>query len=160
MKNTIQEKLDKIEKILESDISLLALFSLEKKEENDDIINEVSKINKELAIIYQYSDIRFGEIEFWTEEDLFNEKQFNKLFYGVPQPEDWICIGEVQPYPLLFNKKTGIVNCVISEPGLECEIKEYVKLEQFIDEFVLGKRYFELGIDDEWYEFMEKNEII
>ncbi|WML33921.1 hypothetical protein [Clostridium sp. OS1-26] len=160
MKDNIQIKLNKLQEVLDTDISLLVLLSLEKKEEDDSLINEIGKIDENLAIIYQYSDIRFGDVEFWTEEELFDEKQFNKLFYGVHNPDEWICIGEVQPYPLLINKRTRNVSCVISEPGLECEMKEYGTFEQFMDEFVLGEKYLELGTDEEWYDFMKQHNII
>lgn len=160
MRNSIKEKIEKLQQIVDADISLLALLALEKKEDSDDLIDEVSVISECLGFIYQYSDIRFGDVEFWTEEDLFEDKQFNKLFYEVQNPEEWICIGEVEPYPILINKQTGNVSCIISEPGLECEMKEYGNLEEFIDEFVLGKRYLELGEDDEWYEFMKVHKII
>lgn len=160
MRNSIKEKFNKLQEILDEDISLLALLFLEKKEEVDDLINNANDISECLGVIYQYGDIRFGDVEFWTEEELFNDKQFNIMFYSVPKPEEWMCIGEVQPYPILVNKQRGIVTCVISEPGMECEMKEYGQIDEFIDKFVLGKRYLELGTDEDWYEFMKTHRII
>ena len=107
----------------------------------------------------RYEELWFGDIVLWLDEETFNERQIYLMLYGVPKKKEWICIGEVQPYPLLLNAKTGIVSCVLNELGLKCEMKEYVKFEEFIDKYVLGEKYLELGTDEEWYEFMKKHEI-
>ena len=160
MNKQLETKLGKIKKVLDDDFSYLYLVSVEEKL-NENLIDDC---NTDLDIYYEvknkYDDLRFGDVIFWVDEETFKERQIYIMIYEVQKPEEWICIGEVEPYPLMINTKTGIVNCILSEPGLECEMKEYVKFEEFMDKYVLGEKYSELGTDEEWYEFMKEHEII
>lgn len=160
MNKQLETKLKKIKQVLDDDLSYIDLAYIEEKSSKfliDDCKTELDLYHK---FKNKYDDLWFGDVIFWVDEDTFKKRQIYIMMYNVPNPEEWICIGEVQPYPLLINKKTGIINCVINEPGLDCEMKEYVKFEEFMDKYVLGEKYLELGTDEEWYEFMKEHQII
>lgn len=160
MKKELEKKLGKLKKVLEDDFSYLYLVSVEEKFNENSIDDCEAGLDIYYEVKNKYEDLRFGDVVFWVDEETFNERQIFIMIYGVSKKKEWICIGEVEPYPLMLNIKTGIVNCVLSEPGLKCEMKEYVKFEEFLDKYVLGEKYLELGTDEEWYEFMKEHEII
>lgn len=161
MDREFEKKLKKIKSVLsEDDISYIDLVYVE--ESINKSMLDGCKTDLELYHVFkeQYDELWFGDVVFWVDEDTFRKRQIYIMMYNVPTPDEWICIGEVEPYPLIINKKTGIVNCVLNEPGLDCEMKEYDKFEIFMNKYVLGEKYLELGTDEEWYEFMKEHKII
>lgn len=160
MNKELEKKLEKIKKVLDDDDSYIDLVYI-KKHSNEILIDDC-KTDLDLYYILkkQYNYFRVGDVILWINEDTFKKRQIYIMMYNVPNQEEWICIGEVEPYPLLINKKTGVVSCIISEPGLECQMKEYGTFEKFMDEFVLGEKYLELGTDEEWYDFMKQHNIV
>lgn len=160
MKKELEIKLEKIRNILGDECEYIALVHIEEKTE----VNLIDDCEAELEVYYEiknkYDYLRFAEVIFWMDEETFNERQVYLKMYGVPKKKEWICIGEVEPYPLLLNIKTGIVSCVLNELGLKCEMKEYVKFEDFLDKYVLGEEYLYLGTDKDWYKFIKEHEII
>lgn len=160
MKKEIEIKLEKIKNIIGDDCEYIALVHMKEKAKENSIGDCETWLEAYYKVKNKYNYLRFAEIIFWMNEKTFNERQVYLMLYGVPKKKEWICIGEVEPYPLLLNRKTGIVSCVVNELGLKCEMKEYVKFEEFMDKYVLGEKYLELGTDEEWYEFMKEHEII
>jgi hypothetical protein len=152
---------EEVGKIIEMIIELKSPEGIEEVEDEFEDINIkfFSKENGFLCDVVEWIKVNDHTLKHLNEET-FNERQVYLMLYGVTKKKEWICIGEVEPYPLLLNRKTGIVSCVVNELGLKCEMKEYVKFEEFIDKYVLGERYLEIGTDEEWYDFMKKYEII
>jgi hypothetical protein len=159
MNKELEMKLEKIKNALGDDCEYMALAYMEESKGN---LLEDCKAGLEeyYDVKNKYNDLWFGDVMLWVDEETFNERQVYIMIYELQRPEDWICMGEVGPYPLMLNKRTGIVNCVLSEPGLKCEMKEYAKFDVFMDKYVLGEKYFELGTDEEWYDFMKEHGII
>lgn len=160
MKKELEIKLEKIKNILGDGCEYIVLAHVEEKSNNNLIDDYETSLGAYYEVKNKYDYLRFADVLFWADEETFNERQVYLMLYGVPKKKEWICIGEVEPYPLLLNRKTGIVSCVVNELGLKCEMKEYVKFEEFMDKYVLGEKYLELGTDEEWYEFMKEHEII
>lgn len=160
MNKNLEIKLIKMEKILDEDFSFIDLLCIEKKDKNVCFDNCKSEIDFYYKLKQQYDYLRFAEIMFWIEEDTFREKQIYISMYNIQNPEEYLCIGEVEPYPLIINKKDGIVSIVLNEPGLDCDIREYCGLEEFMNKYVLGEKYLEIGSDDEWFEFIKEHNII
>lgn len=160
MNKELETKLGKIKKVLDEDDSYIDLVSV-KKNLNESLMNNCkTDLDLYYTLKKQYNYFRAGDVILWINEEVFKKRQIYTMMYNVPNPEEWICIGEVEPYPLILNKKTGIVNCVLNEPGLDFEMKEYTKFEEFMNKYVLGEKYLELGTDEEWYEFMKEHKII
>ncbi|GCD10046.1 hypothetical protein [Clostridium tagluense] len=159
MKKELEMKLEKIKKTLGNDCEYIALAHIEEKS-NENLMNCKEGLDVYYEVKNKYAYLRFAEVIFCVDEEKFKDYQVFIMMYKVPKQKEWICIGESEPYPLVLNTKTGIVNCVLSEPGQKCEMKEYVKFEEFMDKYVLGEKYLELGSSGKWYEFMKEHEII
>lgn len=159
MRKELKAKLEKIKNILGDGCEYIVLAHVEENLNNNLINNYETSLGVYYEIKNKYDYLRFADVIFWVDEETFNERQIYLMLYGVSEKKEWICIGEVEPYPLLLNIKTGIVSCVVNEPGLKCEMKEYVMFEEFMNKYVLGEKYLELGTDKEWYEFMKEHEI-
>lgn len=160
MKKELEIKLEKIKTALGDDCEYMSLAYMEEKLNGNLMDDCETSLEAYYEVKDKYEELWFGDVMLWVDEETFEERQVYIMIYEVPKQKEWICIGEVQPYPLMLNKKTGIIYCILSEPGLKCEMKEYVKFEEFMDKYVLGEKYLELGTDEEWYEFMKEHEII
>ncbi|APC40313.1 hypothetical protein [Clostridium estertheticum] len=162
MNKIILTKIERIEEILKKNISYMALALIEKREstKSRESFEELDSIEDFLWLKSQYQYMNIADILFWFDDDEFKDHQNDIIMYEVKNPAQYICIGEVAPYPILLNKKNGYVYCVTSELGEECEIKEYNKFENFINEYVVGEKYLEIGSSQKWYKFMKENEII
>ncbi|MBB6624496.1 hypothetical protein [Clostridium gasigenes] len=162
MNKDIIIKLQRIQGVLDKDIMKMALALLEKRDSNEYIIDfkSTDMIEDFLWIRNQYEYMRFADVLFWVDDEKFKEHQNDIIMYKVPNQSQYICIGQIEPYPILLNKKNGNVYCVTSELGEKCKIKEYNKFRDFFNQYVIGERYLELGSSEKWYNFMKQYEII
>ncbi|WML33923.1 hypothetical protein [Clostridium sp. OS1-26] len=162
MNQEIIKKLEMIQEILDKDISYIVLALVEKKNDNEctKVVKSIESIEEFLWIKSQYEYIRFGDVLFWVDDKKFKEHQNDIIMYGVPNKNQYICIGQVEPYPILINKENGNVYCVTSELGEKCLIKQYNKFEDFFNQYVIGEKYLELGSSERWYNFMKQHKII
>ncbi len=160
MKKELEIKLEKIRTALGDDCEYIALAHMKEKAKENLIDDCEAGLEVYYEVKNKYDYLRFAEVILCVDEEKFKDYQVFIMMYKVPKQKEWICIGEAEPYPLVLNTKTGIVNCIFSEPGQKCEMKEYVKFEEFLDKYVLGEKYLELESSEKWYEFMKEHEII
>ena len=160
MNDSVIKKINKIKIILDENDDYIDIASIEEKQD-EEFIHEIEETLSDFYFLKsKYEDMWFGSVNLWVDNDIFEEHQIYIMIYEVLDGNNWICIGEVEPYPIILNKKTGIVNCIISEPGFKCELKPYAKFDIFINEYILGEKYLELVGNDEWYDFMKKYKIV
>lgn len=160
MNNNILKKINQIKSILDENYEYIDIASIEERQDKEFICESEETLSDFFDLKSKYEDMWFGSISLWVDDVDFEKHQIYIMIYEVPNADDWICIGEVEPYLIVLNKKTGIISCIISEPGFKCELKSYTKFEKFFNDYILGESYLELVGKDEWYDFMKKNNII
>lgn len=162
MNKQIINKLKMIQEIVRTDISYMSLALLKERQVKGCAkdVEEVDNLRGFLWLKSQFEYMRFVDILFWVNDEKFEEHQNDIIMYKVPNKNKYICIGEVEPYPILLNKENGKVYCIISELGERCDLKEYNNFEEFFNQYVIGEKYLELGSIKKWYDFMKEHEII
>lgn len=158
----MKDKLEKLEMMVDDDLDYLVM--LEKREDklNDEYINLFlyNSIRDYSCFFKKYKYAMFGDIIFWLDESEFLEHQNDLIEYNVPKQDEYICIGEIEPYPLIINKSNGIVSYLINEVEYDYKMVNLGMFNDFIDSYVIGSKYMELGSIEEWNDFLISNKFI
>ena len=158
---SMKAKLKKIEDIINDDLDYLVM--LEKRGylgENYITICRDNVLKDFLWFKNRYQYAVFAEIIFWVNDDEFLDHQNDIIEYRITDKDKYICIGEVEPYPIFINKESGDVLIITSTPGNKCIYKNLGKFDNFIKRYVLGDKYPLIGSDEEWIDFLTDNKLI
>lgn len=156
MQKHIKEKIELMKRVLEEDPFNLVIGDIREE------LEPVSTVKNDVLQDYEnflneYSTLRCGSVI------LFGRKELQKFQFPVAdmpgQFEEWLCIGKNEPYPLFINKKNGQICCLEGDPGTEMKITSYGLFHNFLNDFVFGERYIEVGGKDEWYNLLKSSEL-
>lgn len=151
MRETTKVKFEFMKSILEEDPFNLVFGDIQEATEPKVEVEEGFLRDYE-SLLNEYESIRCGVVT------LFGRSELDQFQFPVAEMsgtyETWICIGKIEPDPLFINKTNGQICCLVGHPGSEQHIKCYGELFDFLDDYVLGGKYIELGGKDEWYEWM------
>ncbi|KMZ39638.1 MULTISPECIES: hypothetical protein [Bacillales] len=157
MQKTIKSKLDIMRRVFEEDPFNLVIGDIVEESSLKTIVND-DLLQDYYLFLNEYSSIRCGVVIIFGRNELQN---YQFPVADMPgEHQTWLCIGKVEPYPLFINKTNGQICCLISEPGAEEKIICYGDINNFLDEYMLGEKYPELGGEDEWYDLLKSNKLI
>ncbi|MCM3290086.1 hypothetical protein M3661_08085 [Paenibacillus sp. MER 180] len=157
MKNQLKEKIELMKGVLEEDPLYLVIGDI--MEETEPVLTPTNDANQDYQdYLNEYSSLRCGSVILFGRKEL---QQFQFPVADMPgQFEEWVCIGKIDPDPLFISKKNGQICCLVGEPGMEMKITSYGAFNEFLENFVFGERYVEVGGSDKWYDLLKSYKLI
>lgn len=127
----------------------------------DKIINNYGKSQTYFDFLKECDGARFGAVDLWSFSEL-SEHQF-RITELVGETENWLEIGQVLYEPLVIEKSTGLVY-LFKQSAPERLERSFGEFDDFLFHYVFGRKYGEIvpdaEIDDEWYQFLMRQEFV
>ncbi|MFB0843009.1 hypothetical protein [Paenibacillus oleatilyticus] len=157
MQPVTREKIQFMKLVLEEDPFYLVIGDIQEESDPDpDVKKDALQTYHEF--LNEYSSLRCGSVIFFGRKELPDYQ-----FPVADMPggfEEWVCIGKIEPYPLYINKQDGRICCLTGDPGTEMKIRHYGEFQEFMESYVFGEKYVEIGGRDDWYDLMKQRGLL
>lgn len=147
----ILKKIVEIRKYLENDPSTIVFAEIKMEEKSFSFEADVLKDYYEL--LNRYSYLSCGSILIFGHEDV---DKFQYYLSDIPEGPSsiWRCIGKSHTYPIFININDCTVSILEGEPWANSDFRSYGHFNDFVNEYVVGRKYKELWGEDDWYNFL------
>ncbi len=157
MNNRLKEKIEKVRLELQNESFAIIIGKL----------NEGINCSENIALnsYYKFLNVcnggRCGAIDLWSDELLFSNQY--RVVELVGGEEKWLCIGQILYEPLVMELNTEEVYLFYQGCENEIEGKCFGKLDDFLEDYVFGRKYAKIipnADEDKWYIFLEKIKVV
>ncbi|MEC2077202.1 hypothetical protein [Metabacillus fastidiosus] len=169
----MKEKLELIKNILGADPYSLVIGEIVEETDSRKEKNLDNGLKDYYSLMSGYKILNGGVITIYGQREISNIQFYTEEMPGGS--DEWVCIGKIENYPLFISKKDGQVSCLFGNPLDQSYIIEsYGDFNNFLYNYYLGKKYIEIGFkffqsggitstvgskDDDWYIFLERNNL-
>lgn len=131
------------------------------------INNGICKDDKDLSIkpYREFLDVcdgaRCGIVDLWSNENI--KKNQYRVMNIDGGNEKWVCIGQILYEPLVFNLEDEKIYLFYQGHENEIKGKCFGNFDDFLLNYVFGKKYKELisdTVNDEWYMFLTDIDLV
>ena len=157
MNNRLKEKIEKVRLELQNESFAMVIGNLN---EGMNCLGNIA-LNSYYEFLNVCNGARCGAIDLWSNELLFGNQY--RVMELVGDVEKWLCIGQVLYEPIVMKRDTEEVYLFYQGFENEIEGKCFGKLDDFLDNYVFGRKYAKIipnADEEEWYIFLEKIKII
>jgi hypothetical protein len=128
---------------------------------NKSILDDYGNVQLYFDFLKECDGARFGAVDLWSFSEL-SEHQF-RIIELVGETENWLEIGQVLYEPLVIEKSTGLVY-LFKQSDPETLERSFGEFDDFLLHYVFGRKYGDIvpdaEIDDEWYQFLMRQEFV